>query len=55
MLYQYKKEPLNDDEINRTTNACHTFREEFVVWTFLDTGLRLSEFADLKKDNIQWQ
>ncbi len=21
----------------------------------MDTGLRLSEFADLKKDNIQWQ
>ena len=37
------------------TNACETFREKFVVWTLLDTGLRLSEFADLKKDNIQWQ
>jgi len=35
--------------------ACDTFREKFVVWTLLDTGLRLSEFADLKKDNIQWQ
>ncbi|GAH80179.1 unnamed protein product, partial [marine sediment metagenome] len=37
------------------TNACETFREKFVVWILLDTGLRLSEFADLKKDNIQWQ
>ena len=55
MPYQYKKEPLNDDEANRLTNACDTFREKFVVWTLLDTGLRLSEFADLKKDNIQWQ
>ncbi|KKK60898.1 hypothetical protein LCGC14_3019770 [marine sediment metagenome] len=55
MPYQYKKEPLNDDETNRLTNACDTFREKFVVWTLLDTGLRLSEFADLKKDNIQWQ
>jgi len=55
MSYQYKREPLSDDEINRLTNACDTFREKFVVWTLLDTGLRLSEFADLKKDNIQWQ
>jgi len=55
MPYQYKREPLNDDEVNRLTNACDTFREKFVVWTLLDTGLRLSEFADLKKDNIQWQ
>jgi len=55
MPYQYKREPLNDDEVNRIINACDTFREKFVVWTLLDTGLRLSEFADLKKDNIQWQ
>jgi len=55
MPYQYKRKPLNDDEVNRIANACDTFREKFVVWTLLDTGLRLSEFADLKKDNIQWQ
>ena len=55
MPYQYKREPLNDDEVDRLTNACDTFRKKFVVWTLLDTGLRLSEFADLKKDNIQWQ
>ncbi len=47
--YQYKRELLSDDEVNSLTNACDTFREKFVVWTFLDTGLRLSEFADLKK------
>jgi len=36
MPHQYKREPLNDDEVNKLTNAC-------------------SEFADPKKDNIQWQ
>jgi len=46
---------LSDDEVDRLTNACDTFREKFVIWTLLDTGLRLSEFADLKKENIQWQ
>lgn len=55
MPYQYKREPLNDDEVNKLTNACETFREKFVIWTLLDTGLRLSEFAGLTKDNIQWQ
>ena len=55
MPYQYKREPLNDDEVDSLTNACDTFREKFVVWTLLDTGLRLSEFADLEKNNIQWQ
>ena len=55
MPYQYKREPLNDDEVNRLINACDSFREKFVIWTLLDTGLRLSEFADLTKENIQWQ
>ena len=55
MPYQYKREPLSDDEVNRLTNACETFEEKFVVWTLLDTGLRVSEFANLKKENIQWQ
>ena len=55
MSYQYKREPLNYDEVDRLINACDTFREKFVIWTLLDTGLRLSELADLKKDNIQWQ
>jgi len=55
MPYQYKREPLNNDEVDKLTNSCSTFREKFVIWTMLDTGLRLSEFADLKKENVQWQ
>lgn len=55
MVYQYKREPLNNDEVNKMTNACENFREKFVIWTFLDTGLRLSELAELTKQNIQWQ
>jgi len=55
MPYQYKREPLNNDEVDKLINSCETFQEKFVIWTLLDTGLRLSEFADLKKENIQWQ
>lgn len=51
----YKREPLSDDEVDKLTNACDTFREKFVIWTLLDTGLRLSEFASLTKESVQWQ
>ena len=32
MPYQYKREPLNNDEIDKLSNSCSTFREKFVVW-----------------------
>jgi integrase/recombinase XerD len=55
MPYQYKREPLTPDESNRLSNACQNHREKLVVWTLLDTGLRVSELAKLTKDNIDWQ
>ncbi len=55
MPYQYKREPLTQDEATRLANACDTHEEKLVVWTLLDTGLRLSELAKLKKNNIDWQ
>jgi integrase/recombinase XerD len=55
MPYQYKREPLTPDESNRLSNACENYREKLVVWTLFDTGLRVSELANLKKDNIDWQ
>jgi len=35
MPYQYKREPLSDDEVNRITNACEV-SEGVVFRTFLD-------------------
>jgi integrase/recombinase XerD len=55
MGYQYKREPLTQDEANRLSNACENHEEKLVVWTLLDTGLRVSELAGLKKENIDWQ
>jgi len=55
MPYQYKREPLLPDEINRLANACKTADERICVWTLLDTGLRVSEFTGLTRDNIDWQ
>lgn len=55
MVYQFKREPLTQDEANRLANACKTHEEKLVIWTLLDTGMRVSELAGLKKDNIDWQ
>jgi integrase/recombinase XerD len=55
MPYQYKREPLTEDEANRLANACERHEEKLVVWTLLDTGLRLRELSKLTKDNIDWQ
>jgi len=55
MRYQYKREPLIRDEANRLANECQTPIEKLVVWTLLDTGLRVSELAGLTKQNVDWQ
>jgi integrase/recombinase XerD len=55
MPYQYKREPLTPDEANHLANACQTHEEKLVIWTLLDTGLRVSELAGLTKDNLDWQ
>ena len=55
MPYQYKREPLPQEEANRLANACQTPEEKLVLWTLLDTGLRVSELAALTQDNIDWQ
>jgi integrase/recombinase XerD len=55
MPYQFKREPLTQDEANRLANACENYRDKLIIWTLLDTGLRVSELAELKKDSVDWQ
>ncbi len=55
MPYQYKREPLMQEEATRLANACESFEERLIVWTLLDTGLRVGELAKLSRDNIDWQ
>ena len=49
---QYKREPLDDAQIDHLVNACQTFREKLIISTLLDTGLRVSELAGLTKSDF---
>jgi integrase/recombinase XerD len=55
MPRQYAREPLSSDEGTRLIQACETLRERQVILILLDTGLRVSERAQLTKQNILWQ
>ena len=55
MRYQYKREPLTQEEANRLANACASHEEKLIIWTLLDTGLRVAELTKLTKDNLDWQ
>ena len=51
---RHKREPLILEDQNKLANACDTIQEKLVVWTLLDTGLRVEEFCNMKKENIDW-
>ena len=55
MPYQYTREPLTADEADRLANACETPTERLVVWTLLDTGLRVAELCALTSRDVLWQ
>jgi len=55
MAYVFVREPLSREETDRLVNACRGFREKLVVWTLLDTGLRVSELCGLRREDVQWQ
>ncbi len=55
MPYQYVREPLNTEEADLLANACQETNEKLIIWTLLDTGLRVSELCALTPGNILWQ
>jgi integrase/recombinase XerD len=55
MAHQFVREPLRAEEADRLANACRSAEEKLIVWTLLDTGLRVSELCSLTLDNVQWQ
>ena len=52
MPYQYVREPLTAEEADRLAGACDTPTEKLVVWTLLDTGLRVGELCDLTSKSV---
>lgn len=55
MAYQYVREPLRAEEADRLSHACETPQEKLIIWTLLDTGLRVSELCNLTPQNMLWQ
>jgi integrase/recombinase XerD len=55
MAHQFIREPLRAEEADRLANACRSVEEKLIVWTLLDTGLRVSELCSLTLDSVQWQ
>jgi integrase/recombinase XerD len=55
MAHQFVREPLRAEEADRLANACRSPKKKLIVWTLLDTGLRVSELCSLTRDNVQWQ
>lgn len=55
MAYQFVREPLKDEEADKLCQVCESALEKLIVWTLLDTGLRVSELCSLSPQNILWQ
>lgn len=55
MAYQFVREPLLAEDADRLCQACDSMLEKLIIWTLLDTGLRVSELCALEPKNINWQ
>jgi integrase/recombinase XerD len=55
MPYQYVREPLTAETADRLANACQSPTERLIVWTLLDTGLRIGELCALTPKDVLWQ
>lgn len=55
MAYQYVRQPLQAEEADALSQACKTTEEKLIIWTLLDTGLRVSELCSLAPQHILWQ
>ena len=55
MAYQYIREPLRAEEADALSHACETTQEKLIIWTLIDTGLRVSELCSLTSQHILWQ
>ncbi len=54
-MSHYKREPLEEEEMDALRKACKTFEESLIINVLLETGMRVSELAKLRKEDISWQ
>lgn len=50
----FKRVPLDKDEAISLCLGCKTQRERMLIWTLLDTGLRINEYCKLSPKLINW-
>jgi len=55
VAYQFVRQPLRAEEADALSHACETTEEKLIIWTLLDTGLRVSELCSLTPQHILWQ
>jgi integrase/recombinase XerD len=55
VAYQYVRQPLRAEEAEALSHACETTEEKLIIWTLLDTGLRVAELCSLTPQHILWQ
>jgi len=54
MAYKFRRSPLTGDQADALASACRDFQERLTIFTLLDTGLRVAEFARISKATIEW-
>ena len=55
MPYKFVKQPLRAEEADKLSHACENLNEKLIIWTLLDTGMRIGELCALTPKNILWQ
>ncbi len=53
--YSFKRIPLSLEDEMKLRNSALDYREKLIIIGLLETGMRLSEFANLTRDNFRWQ
>ena len=48
--YRFKRFPLTREEQLAVEAACKTTKEKMIIWTLLDTGIRISELCGITRD-----
>jgi integrase/recombinase XerD len=55
MRYQFKRRPLSIHDQERLVKTCKGDRERVLIEGLLETGLRISEFCYLRKEDFNWE